>query len=65
MPFSNLNSPTVHQSKEDRLTTAFMQYLSGTGAFAEWEADRKTWWGTDLMVVWDTFETDSGDFGAQ
>ena len=55
---SNLNSPIVRQSKEDKLTTAFMQYLSGTGAFTEWEEDRKTWWGTDPIAVWDAFETD-------
>lgn len=55
---SNLDSPAVRQTKEDRLTTAFMQYLSGTGPFAEWEEDRKTWSGTDPIVVWDAFETE-------
>ena len=35
-----------------------MQYLSGTGAFAEWEEDRKTWRGTDPIAVWDAFDTE-------
>jgi len=33
-------------------------YLSGTGAFAEWEEDKKTWRGTDPIAVWDAFDTE-------
>ena len=35
-----------------------MQYLSGTGAFAEWAEDRKTWRGADPIAVWDAFENE-------
>lgn len=53
-----MDSPSVRQTKEDRLTTAFMQYLSRTGAFTEWEEDRKTWRGTDPIAMWDAFDTE-------
>ena len=56
---SNLDSPTVCQTKEDQLTTAFMQYLPGTGAFAEWAENRKTWRRTDPIAVWDAFENEA------
>ena len=31
---------------------------SGTGAFAEWAEDRKTWRGADPIAVWDAFENE-------
>ena len=54
---SNLNSAAILQAKEDKLTTAFLLYLSGTGTFAKWNI-RNSWRGTDPIEVWEALETE-------
>ena len=58
LPHYGAVSKTELTAIQFRLTTAFMQYLSGTGAFTEWEEDRKTWRGTDPIAMWDAFDTE-------
>lgn len=55
---SNIDSPGVREENEQALTTAFMQYLSGSGVFADWKDDRRNWKGNDPIAVWEAFKTE-------
>jgi hypothetical protein len=48
------DTPAEHKAKEDQLSTAFLQYLSGTGPFTGWKEDEakfEQWMVSSLRAV--------------
>jgi hypothetical protein len=49
----NKDTPAVRQAKVEKLSTAFLQYLSGTASFASWTGNEATF--AKRMVSFRTF----------
>ncbi|KAF9060875.1 hypothetical protein BDP27DRAFT_1370138 [Rhodocollybia butyracea] len=59
----NTDSPEVRHEKERQLSKATLQYLSGTGPFADWRENcnkLEQLMGRDLTVVWQAYAGDIG-----
>ncbi|KAJ7223699.1 ribonuclease H-like domain-containing protein [Mycena rebaudengoi] len=56
----NTDTPIERSTKEDKLSSAFLQYLSGTGTFADWKGHATSFenrMGRDPIAVWVALST--------
>ncbi|KAJ7077492.1 ribonuclease H-like domain-containing protein [Mycena epipterygia] len=56
----NKDTPAERKTKQDQLSTAFLQYLAGTHSFSAWEENKESFenrMGRDPIAVWVAFRT--------